>query len=285
MQTVKQEPVQLYVEKDFNVNVHATGQKFGLHWHTFYEVEFIHAGSSMQIINGYQYHQMPGFLSIMTPSDFHQIESDKGCTLQYKKFVFSRNFLSSALCDLLDERSRPCIIQISEARQADFHAWFDKIGRINRQPQTLLNRLSLKNLAECICINALRLDSLFGDSAEQSSPTPICRDESIHQIAKYVQQHFSEPIKVSDVAALLHQGDNYFSHWFTREFGCSFSEYLKIYRLKTVAKRLISTQSPIVEIAKQCGFETITFFNRAFRETYHLTPTEFRKQYLRKEHS
>lgn len=273
--------MQLYVEKDFNANVHATGQKFGLHWHTFYEVEFIHAGSSMQIINGYRYHQLPGFLSIMTPSDFHQIESDNDCILQYKKFVFSRNFLSPALCDLLDERSRPCIIQMSEAQQADFHTLFDKIGRINQQPSTVLNCLALKNLAEYICISALRLENLFGETAEQSNPTPICRDENIHQIAKYVRQNFAEPIKISDVAALLHQGDNYFSHWFKREFGCSFSEYLKSCRLKTAAKRLISTQSPVIEIAKQCGFESITFFNRAFKEVYHLTPTDFRRQYLK----
>lgn len=39
---------------------------------------------------------------------------------------------------------------------------------------------------------------------------------------------------------------------------------------------LQSSETSITEIAMQCGFESVSYFDRVFRKYYWLTPKEFR---------
>ncbi|MBQ2709803.1 MAG: AraC family ligand binding domain-containing protein [Clostridia bacterium] len=71
-----------------------------LHWHTHYEIELTVTGSVRHIVNGQVYMTSPGFVSIMTPCDFHQYV-DSGCESRIKKLFFEENSLSPELLQLM----------------------------------------------------------------------------------------------------------------------------------------------------------------------------------------
>ena len=58
--------------------------------------------------------------------------------------------------------------------------------------------------------------------------------------------------------------------------GVSFIRYLNSYRLSIASRLLLSTSSAILDIAEDTGFDNLSYFNRLFRQTYGMTPTEFR---------
>ncbi len=54
--------------------------------------------------------------------------------------------------------------------------------------------------------------------------------------------------------------------------GQSFVTFLNEYRLNAAAEALQTTDETILTIASQCGFENLSYFNRAFKAHFGMTP-------------
>ncbi|MBL0684544.1 response regulator [Aquimarina mytili] len=59
--------------------------------------------------------------------------------------------------------------------------------------------------------------------------------------------------------------------------GLSTTEFITTERLKKATHFLNNSDLHISEIAVDVGFETISYFNKCFKEAYHCTPTEYRR--------
>lgn len=68
----------------------------------------------------------------------------------------------------------------------------------------------------------------------------------------------------------------YFSRRFRQLFGMTFTEYARTYRLHLAARRLVSSGSPISEIAYGVGFSSPAHFTARFRERFGMTPRAYR---------
>lgn len=60
--------------------------------------------------------------------------------------------------------------------------------------------------------------------------------------------------------------------------GTSFIEYLNEYRLTMASRLLISSESSILAIAEEVGYENLSYFNRTFKKRFGMTPRDYRKQ-------
>ena len=67
-----------------------------------------------------------------------------------------------------------------------------------------------------------------------------------------------------------------FADHFTSAFGQSPIEFLKQVRLYRAARLLEATNLPIKAVAKSVGYESRSYFSRAFRAVYGVDPTEYR---------
>lgn len=78
----------------------------------------------------------------------------------------------------------------------------------------------------------------------------------------------------------LHIGVNrtYLSRYFHQTKAGSFYEYINTYRLRDAKTLLITTTQTLDEIAINCGFSNRASLIRLFKERYHMTPSDFRKQ-------
>lgn len=56
----------------------------------------------------------------------------------------------------------------------------------------------------------------------------------------------------------------------------NFNDFLHHYRLQEAAERLAGDDRPVLSIALECGYGSIGPFNRAFKQRFGITPTEFR---------
>ena len=59
----------------------------------------------------------------------------------------------------------------------------------------------------------------------------------------------------------------------------NFNDFLNSYRIAETARRLADSaqELPVLTIAMDAGFHSLSSFNRAFKETQGVTPTAFRK--------
>ncbi len=76
-----------------------------------------------------------------------------------------------------------------------------------------------------------------------------------------------------------HMAPESFSRFFRNKTGRTPNRYLIDYRLGIAARLLLTTQHPVSEIGFSCGFNTLSHFNRLFRESKGCTPSEFRERF------
>ncbi|WP_411335802.1 helix-turn-helix domain-containing protein [Ruminococcus gauvreauii] len=100
------------------------------------------------------------------------------------------------------------------------------------------------------------------------------------QTAKaYIQEHFSENIKLEDVAEQIYLAPTYFGVLFKKEVGEPFSSYLTSVRIEKAKELLHDVRYNIAEIANEVGYQDKRYFSKLFKEQVGVTPKEYRKIY------
>ena len=94
----------------------------------------------------------------------------------------------------------------------------------------------------------------------------------------YIQEHYAEPITIKQLADTCGFSQVHFMNIFKAAIGATCIEYLIEYRLTRAAMDLQETEHSIMQIALDNGFQNISYFNRAFKQQYAMTPTAFRRQ-------
>jgi AraC family transcriptional activator of mtrCDE len=86
----------------------------------------------------------------------------------------------------------------------------------------------------------------------------------------------SDPITLDDLAALTGMSRSVFADRFAEAFGASPMEFLRRIRLGRAARLLATTDIPVKKIAHVVGYESRSYFSRAFRARYDVDPTDYR---------
>ena len=89
-------------------------------------------------------------------------------------------------------------------------------------------------------------------------------------------QGYHNDITLKQLARLIYINSKYLGRLFHQQTGVTFHAYLNELRLQHALNLLVETDRKMIEIAGQVGFETVTYFNRRFRQKYGCTPTEYR---------
>ena len=122
---------------------------------------------------------------------------------------------------------------------------------------------------------ALYQDPAFGPS-DRLLPLASPEISQVERMAVYIGQNFRDPIRSSDVGKAIGLHPDYANAVFKKAFGLSLSEYLTTERVAYASRKLVTTLTPITEIAFASGFNSLSRFNAAFRKINHCTPREYR---------
>jgi AraC-like DNA-binding protein len=91
------------------------------------------------------------------------------------------------------------------------------------------------------------------------------------------QAHRREGLTLAELARTLELGETALRRLINQELGYrNFNDFLHHYRLQEASQRLAGEDLPILSIALDCGYGSIGPFNRAFRQRFGMTPTEYR---------
>jgi len=73
-----------------------------------------------------------------------------------------------------------------------------------------------------------------------------------------------------------------FSRFFRQRTGRTLSDYIIEMRLGSASRMLIDSAKTVAEVCYDCGFNTLSNFNRLFRKYRGCSPTEFRENFRKK---
>lgn len=103
----------------------------------------------------------------------------------------------------------------------------------------------------------------------------------IMKIENYIVNHFMDEIRLNDLAQMVNMSPSAFSRFFKLSTSRSVGEYVVDTRLGAAARRLVDTTESVSTICYDCGFNTLSNFNRLFRKRKGCSPTEFREKYFK----
>lgn len=104
--------------------------------------------------------------------------------------------------------------------------------------------------------------------------------ERNNELNTYISLHYMEQLSLQKLATEIHLSPAYLSRLFHKQFGMTFSNYLNKVRFEHFVQDLVYTKLPIAEIAEANGFTNVSMLHRVFQETYHMTPSKYRNNYL-----
>lgn len=100
----------------------------------------------------------------------------------------------------------------------------------------------------------------------------------VFDAVSYMAGHFTEELSLSRMTKDLGYSQFALSRVFSSVFHTNFNQYLNDLRLNCALGLLKNTSLPVTELAMNAGFTSLRTFNRAFKERFHMSPREYRKQ-------
>ena len=96
-------------------------------------------------------------------------------------------------------------------------------------------------------------------------------------IISYIDRHFHDDLTLEQLADMAHMNPNYFSSYFKRVITLPLFAYIRKKRLDNACLLLRTTRMSITDIATAAGFSNISYFNKAFKEAFKLSPSQYRE--------
>ena len=103
----------------------------------------------------------------------------------------------------------------------------------------------------------------------------------VRRAIEYMNAHLGEKIDMDELAKSVFLSHTGLIWKFRKELDTTPSSYLISLRLRKAKQMLLEKNIPISEIALACGYDNAYYFSNAFRAYSGMSPTAFKKSYLK----
>ena len=135
-------------------------------------------------------------------------------------------------------------------------------------------RLSVKGLMLSVLLMVSRL-SEEDETEKENTPEDLIRlSPAINRICA----NYREDVTVPELARLCSLSVTHFRRLFRRTMGRTPSEYLLEVRMRTARSLLKATEMPISEVSMSIGYDSLSSFNRHFKQSNGISPREYRRR-------
>jgi len=104
-------------------------------------------------------------------------------------------------------------------------------------------------------------------------------NKRMSDVYTYIRENYFRTIPLEKIAKVAKMSPFAFSRYFKKNSGAGFIEYLNRVRTNKACYLLRETEYQVHEIAMECGFASISNFNKQFRKAEGISPRDFRAQF------
>ena len=255
-----------------------------LHFHNYMEIGYCYEGSATLKTGKKDYRFEGGEFSVIPQNYPHTTNSDEDTVSRWEYlFVDAETILKNAGGGEYPLRTERMIRRLNSRALFLREKDYPELGGQVRKVLDIMRMTEDFYQEEATGI----LTAFFAGIARKNADYPE-REESglegsrfslmIAQVLEYINAHYSEPIKVKELADLCHISETHFRRIFSSYMDTSPLEYINQMRIRMACEHLKRTDEPVADIAAKCGFSTNSTFNRNFRQLMGVTPMEWRRR-------
>lgn len=252
-----------HTETTLFVNKKLLTENYDLHCHNHFEMEFVYSGLASENINGETVEVKKGTLYVLKPTDFHSIKMIEPLTITTVSFDYQ--ILPKSLLQYFCDESRNFIFHIENEDFDLYKSLFDMLVCEYKQ-----NELITNNVLSIIFEKLSRLSNVHDKAV-------AIQNANIFNAIGYINLHFNENPSVKDAANIAGYTPEYFSCLFKEITKKTFTQYLIEIKIANAKKLLALNNLSILDICLNCGFGSVSNFNRTFKSVVHCSPSQYRK--------
>jgi AraC-like DNA-binding protein len=260
----------------YSTRISVPAFEFKWHYHPEYELTYIVRGSGYRLVGNSHEHFSAGDLVLLGSNLPHTWwgKQEDGTPSEAIVIQFSNSFIepflqlqeSQSIKELLTKTSRGL-------RWNNDQMLFHSIEELGNQGE--FNRiLSLLSILQTL--SQIESSQLASDSYQNVLSKKF--ESRINKVCSYLQLHFSESISLKQVADLVYMSESNFCKFFKKATSTTFSDYLNDLRINEACHLLLYSEDTVSKIAQECGYESLSYFNRVFLRKMNLTPSVFRRK-------
>ena len=261
------------------IEKHTLTKSYSLHWHNYYEIEYIIDGNGKEILNGDLTDIYAGVMHIVSPADFHELIIDSPLTLI--KICFDvcdiEPHVFSAASEILNGKA---LLFEGENKELLDHLLSSVLIEKQLYENAEEYPLIIKKLLESVILTVSRFEHTY--SHMKSGGVSKKRSE-ISTVLSYIQANFTKRITLNEGAEKMHFSTSYLSRYFHENVGMTFVQYIKKLRIDLALKLLTNTDTEIIDICYEVGFSSPSTFSNEFKKIYNISPSEYRKDAKKRE--
>lgn len=237
------------------------------HYHDFYEFFVVLEGTFIHECDEQKLKLEEGMYQLLKPESFHRLYALESDTNRLRNIAIEKAYFEH-LIQPVAKRIGEKIWEVGQLDEGTFQQFKSKSHKLMHHYEVEF----ASYIAESLLMDLL-LQKLYAMDEERGGPMWL------QAACKKLEQ--GQLIEGGLQAFLISCGktQEHVTRVVKQYYNMTPTELINTQRLKYSCKLLATTKEPIVHIAYQCGFNTVAYFNRRFKEKYGSTPTEYRERY------
>ena len=266
------------------VERHKTEFTYPLHRHKEFELNFIQNGAGVRRIVGDSVEEIGDYeLILIGGGNLEHVWEQGSCesndireiTIQFSPDIFNGDLLSknqfASIRRMLNRADHGLAFPISAIMRV-----YSILDTLASEQERFVQFLKFLYLLYQLSISEearVLASSSFAHSARD------VESRRVQKVKQYINDHYAEPLKLIDLAALVGMSPVAFSRFFKMRTGRTLSDYIIDIRLGYAARMLVDTTRNVSEICYECGFNNLSNFNCTFKAKRGFTPRDFRAMF------
>lgn len=256
------------------------------HFHPEYQLFLVLKGRGTRLIGDTMKPFEEGDLIFTGPNLPHVWRSDNSYFIKQDKnatsgivIYFQETFLGNMI-ELKEEMETVRVLFEKTKRGLEING--QTKDRVSLMMQDLLSLSGIKSI-----IHLLEILSVLSTSSEiniitNSAYVPSTNQaltDRMNSVYEYLMKNFNRKLGLEEVSELVNMTPTSFSRYFRSQVNKSFSDFLKEIRITHACKLLQEEKLNINQIAYECGFNTLSNFNKQFKEVTNQSPILYKRKF------
>lgn len=226
------------------------------HWHLEHEIVYVQEGRTDLTVNNILLQMNMGMCAFVKGGELHHIKSDSDSIVGIIKID------NAHVRDIIGQKNL-----LSPVLKGDYN--IEKI--IAELSEELYNGKEYCAIISDSIVTRLAAEIFRDEAYRESESDSLNANQRDKKLLEYISENYTD-ITFDEAARYINFSRAYFSKYFFRLSGMTFTHYLNMLKVSAAADMILQKRLDMTEISIKCGFGTIRNFNRVFKQITGYTP-------------
>lgn len=250
-----------------------------LHFHNYMEIGICHEGHGKSILGEREIPFQGGCFLIVPPDYPHTNNSDPGTISFWEWMYFDIESILQDIKNLINS-----CLDLEEIQDILYQSPFlfyreeyweisEVIMGIRREcdARKPMYQEKIRGLLQVFVVELLRMNNVHEKETKKST-----RSVLINPALNYVRKHYSEDIRIGDLADVCGMSESHFRRIFQECMNMIPNDYVNMVRIREASKLLMNSYATVEEVAYRTGYGNVSSFNRNFKKIIGMTPYQWK---------